>query len=160
LNLLTDGRYTQLKITEEFEFTLYDEDRPKPIISGGEEDIVNLSLRLAMAEMICERSGQPLGLLVLDEVFGSLDADRRENTLQLLRRLRDRFEQIIIISHIEEIQAGADRVLHVDYNPSSHRSTVREMDLLQTVDILSEEPSLIMATSEAVSQGWGGLFDA
>jgi len=160
LNLLTDGRYTQLKMTEEFEFTLYDEDRPKPIISGGEEDIVNLSLRLAMAEMICERSGQPLGLLVLDEVFGSLDADRRENTLQLLRRLRDRFEQIIIISHIEEIQAGADRVLHVDYNPSSHRSTVREMDLLQTVDILSEEPSLIMATSEAVSQGWGGLFDA
>jgi exonuclease SbcC len=160
LNLLTDGRYTQLKITEEFEFTLYDEDRPKPIISGGEEDIVNLSLRLAMAEMICERSGQPLGLLVLDEVFGSLDADRRENTLQLLRRLRDRFEQIIIISHIEDIQAGADRCLRVEYNPNQHRSTVQEMGILQSVDILSEEPSLEVATSEAVSQGLGGLFEA
>ncbi|GBC95851.1 putative DNA double-strand break repair Rad50 ATPase [bacterium HR16] len=159
LNLLTDGRYTQLQVSEEFEFTLVDEDRPKPIISGGEEDIVNLSLRLAMAEMICERSGQPLGLLVLDEVFGSLDADRRENTLQLLRRLRDRFDQIIIISHIEEIQAGADRCLQVDYSPSQHRSTVREVSLLATAEILGEEPLPETTASEPVSQGWGGLFD-
>lgn len=159
LNLLTDGRYTQLQITEEFEFTLYDEERPKPIISGGEEDIVNLSLRLAMAEMICERSGQPLGLLVLDEVFGSLDADRRENTLQLLRRLRDRFEQIIIISHIEEIQAGADRCLQVEYHPDQHRSTVREVGLLASVDVLDEEPFPQTRASESASQIWGGLFD-
>ncbi|MGC8783512.1 MAG: AAA family ATPase [Armatimonadota bacterium] len=160
LNLLTDGRYTQLQISEEFEFTLVDEDRPKPIISGGEEDIVNLSLRLAMAEMICERSGQPLGLLVLDEVFGSLDADRRENTLQLLRRLRDRFDQIIIISHIEEIQAGADRCLQVDYSPSQHRSTVREVSLLATAEILGEEPLLETTASEPTPQGWGGLFES
>lgn len=159
LNLLTDGRYTQLKISEEFEFTLYDEDRPKPIISGGEEDIVNLSLRLAMAEMICERSGQPLGLLVLDEVFGSLDTDRRENTLQLLRRLRDRFDQIIIISHIEEIQAGADRCLQVEYNPTQHRSTVREVSLLATTDVFDEEPLLDTIASESEPQGWGGLFE-
>lgn len=159
LNLLTDGRYTQLKISEEFEFTLYDEDRPKPIISGGEEDIVNLSLRLAMAEMICERSGQPLGLLVLDEVFGSLDTDRRENTLQLLRRLRDRFDQIIIISHIEEIQAGADRCLQVEYDPTRHRSTVREVSLLATTGILDEEPSLDTLAPESEPQGWGGLFE-
>ena len=159
LNLLTDGRYTQLQISEEFEFTLYDEDRPKPIISGGEEDIVNLSLRLAMAEMICERSGQPLGLLVLDEVFGSLDTDRRENTLQLLRRLRDRFDQIIIISHIEEIQAGADRCLQVEYSPGEHRSTVREVSLLASLDVPEEEPLPDAAARESASQGWGGLFE-
>lgn len=155
LNLLTDGRYTQIHISEDFEFTLIDEDRPKPIVSGGEEDIVNLSLRLAMAEMICERTGQPLGLLVLDEVFGSLDVDRRENTLQLLRRLRDRFDQIIIISHIEEIQAGADRCLRVDYNPSQHRSTVREYSAFITADIL-EEPADegVLQTSDTL----GGLF--
>lgn len=155
LNLLTDGRYTQIHISEDFEFTLIDEDRPKPIVSGGEEDIVNLSLRLAMAEMICERTGQPLGLLVLDEVFGSLDVDRRENTLQLLHRLRDRFDQIIIISHIEEIQAGADRCLRVDYNPSQHRSTVREYSTFITADSL-EEPADegVLQTSDTL----GGLF--
>ncbi len=157
LNLLTDGRYTQIWISEDFEFTLVDEDRPKPIISGGEEDIVNLSLRLAMAEMICERSGQPLGLLVLDEVFGSLDADRRENTLQLLRRLRDRFDQIIIISHIEDIQAGADRCLRVDYDPRQHRSTVREeTPFLLTREILDTEPLTVEESPEEARLG--GLF--
>ncbi|MGQ9790794.1 MAG: ATP-binding protein [Armatimonadota bacterium] len=157
LNLLTDGRYTQTQISEDFEFTLIDEDRPKPIVSGGEEDIVNLSLRLAMAEMICERTGQPLGLLVLDEVFGSLDTDRRENTLQLLRRLRDRFDQIIIISHIEEIQAGADRCLRVDYDPSLHRSTVREYNMFVEADLLDEmtpEAEISAKPSETL----GGLF--
>lgn len=160
LNLLTDGRYTQLQISEDFEFTLIDDDRPKPIISGGEEDIVNLSLRLAMAEMICERTGQPLGLLVLDEVFGSLDADRRENTLQLLRRLRDRFDQIIIISHIEEIQAGADRCLQVEYDPRQHRSTVREVSLLVTTDLFGEEEFAEASAKPSASTGWGGLFDS
>ncbi len=160
LNLLTDGRYTQIHISEDFEFTLLDEERPKPIISGGEEDIVNLSLRLAMAEMICERTGQPLGLLVLDEVFGSLDADRRENALQLLRRLRDRFDQIIIISHIEEIQAGADRCLWVDYDPKQHRSSVREeatfllsAEMLEAEVLKPEEPALHVARL-------GGLFES
>lgn len=157
LNLLTDGRYTQVQISEDFEFTLVDEDRPKPIVSGGEEDIVNLSLRLAMAEMICERTGQPLGLLVLDEVFGSLDADRRENTLQLLRRLRDRFDQIIIISHIEEIQAGADQCLRVDYNPSEHRSVVREYNLYSVADS-HEADDPMLAQTDAQADSLGGLF--
>jgi len=30
-------------------------------------------LRLAISQMIAERAGQPLSLLVLDEIFGSLD---------------------------------------------------------------------------------------
>ncbi|MCS6948945.1 MAG: SMC family ATPase [Armatimonadota bacterium] len=160
LNLLTDGRYMQLQMSEDFEFTLLDEGRPKPIISGGEEDIVNLSLRLAMAEMICERSGQPLGLLVLDEVFGSLDADRRENTLQLLRRLRERFAQIILISHIEEIQAGADRCLRVDYDPSRHRSTVREVSSFTAEELLTDEEPAEMVAAQPAPQQWGGLFDS
>ena len=52
---------------------------PKPVISGGEEDLANLVLRLAISQMIAERAGQPLSLLVLDEVFGSLDESRRQH---------------------------------------------------------------------------------
>ena len=50
---------------------------PKPVISGGEEDLANLVLRLAISQMIAERAGQAFSLLVLDEVFGSLDETRR-----------------------------------------------------------------------------------
>ena len=71
------------------------------VISGGEEDIANLALRLAISQMIAERAGQPLSLLMLDEMFGSLDEERRLAVVDLLRSLADRFPQVILITHIE-----------------------------------------------------------
>src|SRR5690606_13627888 len=93
---LTDGRYTSLEIDEAYNVVVLDEGRAKPVISGGEEDVTNLVLRLSLSRMIAERAGHPLSLLVLDEVFGSLDAARRDNVVRLLRRLRDRFEQVLV----------------------------------------------------------------
>src|SRR5690606_32916406 len=81
---LTDGRYTQLEIDEKYDVLVLDEGEEKPVISGGEEDIVNLVLRLAISQMIAERSGHPLSVLILDEVLGSLDLERRDNVIQLL----------------------------------------------------------------------------
>src|SRR5689334_23723209 len=43
-------------------------------------------------------------LLVLDEIFGSLDEGRRHHVLTLLRRLGDRFPQVILITHVEQIR--------------------------------------------------------
>ena len=89
---------------------------PKPVISGGEEDLANLVLRLAISQMIAERAGQSFSLLILDEVFGSLDESRRHNVVELLRRLQDRFEQVILITHIESVREGLDRVISVRYD--------------------------------------------
>src|SRR5690606_16221181 len=59
LTEITDGRYTQLEIDEKYDVLVLDEGEEKPVISGGEEDIVNLVLRLAISQMIAERSGHP-----------------------------------------------------------------------------------------------------
>jgi len=99
---------------------------PKPVISGGEEDIANLVLRLAISQMIAERAGQPLSLLVLDEIFGSLDESRRQHVLGLLRRLGDRFPQVILITHIEQVRDGLDRVIRVTYDATTGTSVVRD----------------------------------
>ncbi|MGH7125098.1 MAG: hypothetical protein ACREFI_12050, partial [Stellaceae bacterium] len=77
LSDLTHGRYTDLELDEDYEATLMEDGEVKPVISGGEEDVVNLALRLAISQMIADRAGQPLSLLVLDEVFGSLDEEHR-----------------------------------------------------------------------------------
>src|SRR5438552_3731853 len=74
---LTDGRYDELELTEDYTLTILEGGVPKPVISGGEEDIASLVLRLAISQMIAERAGQPLSLLVLDEIFGSLDETLR-----------------------------------------------------------------------------------
>ena len=113
---LTDGRYHELELDEEYRILLMEDGLPKPVISGGEEDVANLVLRLAISQLVAERAGQPLSLLVLDEVFASLDADRREHVVKLLEHVRDRFPQVILLTHVEEMRAGVDRVLRVRFD--------------------------------------------
>ena len=125
LGELTDGRYRELEFDEDYRVLIMEDEIPKPVISGGEEDLCNLVLRLAISQMIAERAGQAFSLLILDEVFGSLDEGRRANVVDLLRNLHGRFEQVIVITHIEQVQEGLDRVLMVEYDDSRGCSVVR-----------------------------------
>ena len=126
LSDLTDDRYHELELNEDYDVTIFDDGVPKPVISGGEEDLAGLVLRLAISQMIAERAGQPLSLLVLDEIFGSLDEARRQHVVGLLRRLADRFPQVILITHIEQVREGLDRVIRVDFDPARGTSVVRD----------------------------------
>ncbi|MCC7195203.1 MAG: SMC family ATPase [Gemmatimonadaceae bacterium] len=110
---LTDARYTGLELDDKYRIVVLEDGVPKPVISGGEEDLANLVMRLAISQMIAERAGQAFSLLVLDEVFGSLDDIRRQNVVSLLRGLQDRFEQVILITHIEDVRDGLDHVFEV-----------------------------------------------
>jgi len=123
---LTDGRYGALDLDEGYQLLVLEDGVPKPVLSGGEEDIANLVLRLAISQMIAERAGQPLSLLVLDEIFGSLDEARRQHVLSLLRSLADRFPQVILITHIEQVREGLDRVIRVDFDAARGTSAVRD----------------------------------
>jgi exonuclease SbcC len=123
---LTNGRYTDLELDEDYGATLLDDGDPKAVISGGEEDVANLALRLAISQMIAERAGQPLSLLVLDEIFGSLDEDRRVAVVDLLRSLADRFPQVILITHVDSVREGFDRVVRVGFDVARGVATVRD----------------------------------
>ena len=124
LTELTDARYTELELDDKYRLLVLEEGVPKPVISGGEEDIANLVLRLAISQMIADRAGQAFSLLVLDEVFGSLDEVRRQNVLALLRGLHDRFEQVIVITHIEGVRDGLDRVITVGFDERTGAAVV------------------------------------
>lgn len=121
---LTDGRYNSLEFDEDYRLLVIENGVPKPVISGGEEDLCNLVLRLAISQMIAERAGQAFSLLILDEVFGSLDETRRANVVELLRRLHDRFEQVIVITHIEQVREGLDRLVQVRFDEARGCSVV------------------------------------
>jgi exonuclease SbcC len=123
---LSGGKYTELELDEDYVATIVEGGDPRPVISGGEEDIASLALRLAISQMIADRAGQPLSLLVLDEVFGSLDDERRGAVLDLLRSLADRFPQVILITHIEGVREGVDRVIRVDFDPARGSARLRE----------------------------------
>ena len=126
LHDLTNGRYADLEITEDYIPAIVDDGEPKTVVSGGEEDIANLALRLAISQMIADRAGQPFSLLILDEVFGSLDEERRTAVMDLLRTLADRFPQVILITHIESVRDGFDRVIRIDYDVERGIASARE----------------------------------
>ena len=65
-------------------------------------------------------------LLVLDEIFGSLDEDRRAAVVDLLRSLADRFPQVILITHVESVREGFDRVVRVGLDQAKGVATVRD----------------------------------
>ena len=126
LRELTNGRYSDLELDEDYAASIVDDGEPKTVISGGEEDIVNLALRLAISQMIADRAGQPFSMLVLDEVFGSLDEERRNAVVDLLRGLADRFPQVVLITHIESIREGFDRIVRIDYDVERGVATARD----------------------------------
>jgi exonuclease SbcC len=126
LQELTNGRYSDLELSEDYVPTVVDDGEVKPVISGGEEDVVNLALRLAISQMIADRAGQPLSLLVLDEIFGSLDEERRQSVVDLLRAVADRFPQVILISHVEGLRDAFDRVVRVQYDVEHGVTTVQD----------------------------------
>jgi exonuclease SbcC len=121
---LTDARYTELELDDQYNILVLEDGIPKPVISGGEEDLANLVLRLAISQMIADRAGQPFSLLILDEVFGSLDDARRHNVIELLRRLHDRFEQVVVITHIDGVREGLDQVIVVRFDEARGTSVI------------------------------------
>jgi len=127
------------------------------VISGGEEDLANLVLRLAISQMIAERAGQSFSLLILDEVFGSLDEARRQNVVELLRGLGDRFEQVVLITHIESVREAVDRVIEVRFDPESGTSVTRQRDRDEPDD---GEPAAAGAVRDGLLLGLESGLDA
>lgn len=125
---LSDGRYTSLEVSDTFSPVIYEDGILKNVLSGGEEDLVNLCLRLSLSGLIAERAGHSLSFLILDEVFGSLDENRRFNVLTLLERLQNRFEQILVITHLDDIKDGVSNLLYVSYDESRSELSLKEQE--------------------------------
>ena len=130
---LTDGRYDAVDIDDQYNVLVLEGSEVQPVISGGEEDVVHLALRLSIAQMVSDRAGQPLSLLVLDEIFGSLDEGRRQHVVALLRGLGDRFPQVVLITHIESVRDAVDRVLRVALDPERGAAVVTDESGVQDV---------------------------
>jgi len=115
LSDLTDGKYTGVDLDEEYNLYIYDGNvkYPLPRFSGGEADIANLCLRLAISQLIAESSGAETGFIILDEIFGSQDLNRKRAIIEALNRLMRKFRQIILITHIEDIKDTLENIIEV-----------------------------------------------
>lgn len=121
LGTMSSSRFLAVKIDDDYTVTVNDQGKFVSLadLSGGEVDLVALSLRLALSQVVSERHGAGgAGFLVLDECFASQDRERRQSILDGLRNMRDVYSQIFIVSHVENIEDSADMVIAVDTDAS------------------------------------------
>ncbi len=104
---LTNHEYDDLKIDDQTLSihiadgdTYYDIDR----FSGSETDLANLALRVAISMHLSRVSGADVGMLVLDEVLGSLDQERKDLMVLAMGRLSARFHQLFVVTHAEQVK--------------------------------------------------------
>lgn len=111
----TDGRYADVRLDEEYRIRIVDRGETHALArySGGEQDLANLCLRLAIADWVARERGVEIGFVILDEVFGSQDEERRQRLLGELRALSNRFRQVLVITHLPEIADLCDHQLEV-----------------------------------------------
>ncbi len=115
LRRLTDGKYSTMELDENYDIYIYEDGTAYELnrFSGGEEDLANLSLRLAISAVVTERSAIQTNFIILDEIFGSQDAFRKRNIIQALNALAKKFRQIFLITHIEDVRDYMEYVLRV-----------------------------------------------
>jgi DNA repair protein SbcC/Rad50 len=150
---LTDGRYERMEFDDNYRVRLldrFDDSYAIERFSGGESDVASLSARVALSRIVASRGGNTMGFLVLDEVFGSLDAGRRNNVLLALERLKRSFGQIFIISHVAEVQESAlvDEVWMLEEDEEGE-STLRRINTSLSPD--SQIPGALTDSAHSLS---------
>ncbi len=126
---ITDGRYGTVMLDDDFTVLVHDmgDDYPADRFSGGEQDDIAIALRIALSRFLAGvNEVHDSTFLIFDEIFGSQDEERRNNLLRALRTQEAHFPQILLISHITEVQDEFSTTLMVEMG-ADHTSTVREL---------------------------------
>ena len=131
LRRMTDGRMT-LKLetqkerrsgrdaVETLEIVIADElgSRSYEMFSGGERFRIDFSVRIALSKVLAWRSGAPLPTLFIDEGFGTQDAEGRDRILEVIQAIEDRFERILVITHMDDIKEAFPVRIEVTRGPN------------------------------------------
>ncbi|APX95788.1 DNA double-strand break repair ATPase Rad50 [Natronorubrum daqingense] len=133
--------YAGIDLDGEYRLTVYQKDgealEPEQL-SGGERALFNLSLRCAIYRLLAEgvEGAAPMPPLILDEPTVFLDSGHITQLVSLVESMREHgVEQIVVVSHDEELVGAADSLVRVRKDATSNRSRLErgrppEIDLL------------------------------
>ncbi len=97
-----------------------DSVRRTATLSGGETFCASLALALGLADTVRAHSGGvEIGMLLIDEGFGSLDGDRLDEVMAELLRLRADGRTVGVISHVTEMKRSIPE--RIDVQPMGAR---------------------------------------
>ena len=100
-----------IKISDELGIRNYE------MFSGGEAFRINFSIRIALSRLLARRAGAPLPTLIIDEGFGTQDAQGIEKLKEAIVSIQDDFEKILVITHIDELKDAFPARIEVTKTP-------------------------------------------
>jgi exonuclease SbcC len=105
--------YTDVTLTDDYSIVVYDSqgERSADMLSGGERISAALALRFGIANDLLE-SASAMELMILDEPTIHLDEHRRQELVDIVKRLSS-IPQTIVVTHDREFEAAADRLISV-----------------------------------------------
>ncbi len=89
-------------------------ERDYEMFSGGEAFRINFAVRLALSEVLSQRAGAKLQTLVIDEGFGSQDEVGMQRLVYAINSIKDRFEKILVITHIDSLKEAFPTRIEVE----------------------------------------------
>ena len=98
--------------------------REYELFSGGEAFRVNFAIRLALSRVLAQRAGARLQTLVIDEGFGSQDAEGRQRLVEAIHMVQDDFAKILVITHLEELKDAFPARIEVEKGQNGSRVQV------------------------------------
>ena len=78
--------------------------RPYETYSGGEAFRINFSVRLALAKLLAQRSGTSLQMLIVDEGFGTQDAEGCNRLVGAINAIASDFACILTVTHMPQFK--------------------------------------------------------
>jgi len=98
--------------------------RDYEMFSGGEAFRVNFAIRLALSRVLAQRAGARLQTLVVDEGFGTQDAQGRQRLIEAINLVHKDFAKILVITHLEELKEAFPCRIEVEKTPRGSTVTV------------------------------------
>ncbi|MHA2424611.1 MAG: AAA family ATPase [Candidatus Thorarchaeota archaeon] len=125
-------RYSDLIIADDYDVSLYDLRGNRVSLSaasGGEDVCVNFALRVAVNTALQKNSvtGDPPGLIILDEPGAGLDSQRRMWLPEAIAGLKT-VDQVIVVTHMEEMRDSAERVISLTPQGKERQPKVDEIE--------------------------------
>lgn len=118
-----EGKTTDAPI-ETLDVIIADEqgERPYELFSGGEAFRINFALRIALSKLLARRAGARLQTLVIDEGFGTQDAQGLERMVEAITAIQHDFERILVITHLDALKDAFP--VRIDVSKGPNGSTV------------------------------------
>lgn len=99
-------------------------ERPYTFLSGAQQWLTDLALRISLSRLLQARAGAEVGLLVIDEGFGSLDAAGRSRVAEAIAALSMQFRKLLVITHLAEMQDILPARITVTRDGSGSRAVI------------------------------------